>query len=525
MKYINIGNEAFASYRQSEYIDKTGMIAVINKTIGTERRYTCVTRCRRFGKSMAAQTLYAYYDKSCDSRALFADTEIAQDSSFEKYLNKFPVIKLDITDFTTQYKDDERIVQKMQEALKKELSEAYSEISSADFEGDFMSLLETIADATGERFIMIIDEWDAICREFKTESKVMDAYVDWLRRMFKGSNSLRVFAGVYMTGILPIKKYKTESALNNFREYSMVQPQRLAGFFGFTADEVKALCDKHGMDYDEMVKWYDGYQIGSEPSIFNPYSVMEAIAAGECDNYFANTGSYTSVADFIQMDYDGLKDDIICMLGGGRCAVDTTKFQNDLSVIHSKDDVLTVLIHLGYLAYDKASKQCYIPNMEVAGELTNAVENSGWSRVADAVNASNDLLKATLQGDALSVAKGVDAAHDENTSILSYNDENSLSCVLRIAYYSAINEYVLHSELGTGKGFADLVLIPRKHVSKPAIILELKYNQSADSAIEQILRRNYPAKIAEYAGEILLVGINYDKKTKQHTCRIDKVVK
>lgn len=207
MKYINIGNEAFASYRQSEYIDKTGMIAVINKTVGTERWYTCVTRCRRFGKSMAAQTLCAYYDKSCHSRSLFADTEIAQDPSFEKYLNKFPVINLNITDFTTQYKDDESIVQKMQDALKKELGEVYSDIVAEVLEGDFMSMLETIADVTGERFIMIIDEWDAICREFKAESKVMDAYVDWLRRMFKGSNSLRVFAGVYMTGILPIKKY------------------------------------------------------------------------------------------------------------------------------------------------------------------------------------------------------------------------------------------------------------------------------------------------------------------------------
>ena len=524
MKYINIGNEAFASYLKSEYIDKTGIISIINKTLGTERRYTCVTRCRRFGKSMAANTLSAYYDKSCDSKELFANTEIANDPSFEKFINKYPVIKLDITDFTTKYRNKENIVDRIQEELKTELSEVYRSQIPDLFDGDLMDLLISIADATGERFIMIIDEWDAICREFEPESKVMDAYVDWLRRLFKGSNSLRVFAGVYLTGILPIKKYKTESALNNFREYSMVQPQKLAGFYGFTAKEVEGLCEKHGIDFEEMAKWYDGYQIGNEPSIFNPYSVMEAIAAGECDSFFARTGSYSSVAEYIQMDYKGLKDDIIKMLGGGRCSVDTTKFQNDLSIINSKDDVLTVLIHLGYLAYDKNNKQCYIPNMEVAGELTNAVEDSGWSGVVQAVKASSDLLAATLAGDADFVAKGIDAAHDENTSILSYNDENSLACVLRIAYYSAINDYILHSELGTGKGYADLVLIPRKHVNKPAIILELKYNKSVDAAIEQIIKKQYPAKVAEYTGEMLLVGVNYDKKTKVHSCEIKKIV-
>lgn len=533
MKYINIGNEVFTSYLQSEYIDKTGMIAVINKTIGTERRYTCVTRCRRFGKSMAANMLTAYYDKSCDSSTLFANTQIAKDPSFEQYLNKYPVIKLDITDFTTKYRNDETIVCKIQEELKAELQEVYPGIASTPSESDLMDLLIAIADSTGERFIMIIDEWDAICREFEPESKVMDAYVDWLRRMFKGSNSLRVFAGAYLTGILPIKKYKTESALNNFREYSMVQPQKLAEFFGFTASEVQMLCEKHGMDYDEMAKWYDGYKIGNEPSIFNPYSVMEAIASGECDSYFAKTGTYASIADYIQMDYNGLKDDVIKMLGGGRCLVDTTKFQNDLSIINCKDDVLTVLIHLGYLAYDKSQKQCYIPNMEVAGELTNAVEDSGWNGIIHAVKASNDLLAATLAGDEEAVAKGIDAAHDENTSILSYNDENSLACVLRIAYYSAINDYILHSELGMGKGFADLVMIPRKHVNKPAVILELKYSNSVDADIAQIHNKQYPAKISEYmdssnsihAGEIVLVGINYDKKTKQHECKIERIVK
>jgi len=325
-----------------------------------------------------------------------------------------------------------------------------------------------------------------------------------------------------MTGILPIKKYKTESALNNFTEYSMVKPARMAGYFGFTKDETKILAQKHNMDFDELEKWYDGYQIGDQLSIFNPNSVMQALYSGYCESYWASTGAYDAVAQYIRMNFDGLKDDIICLLSGGRVKVNTTKFQNDISIIQGKDDVLTVLIHLGYLSYDRTKSECYVPNMEVAGELANAVEDTGWQHVIKALQQSEQLLLATLDGDEDAVARGIDAAHDENTSILSYNDENSLACVLSIAYYFAKSNYIMHRELATGKGFADIVLIPRKHIDTPAIVLELKYNQDADTAITQIKRKQYPAKIAEYTGDILLVGINYNKQTKSHSCSIER---
>ena len=221
------------------------------------------------------------------------------------------------------------------------------------------------------------------------------------------------------------------------------------------------------------------------------------------------------------MNYEGLKDDIINMLAGGRCAVDPTGFSNDMSVIHSKDDVLTVLIHLGYLSYDWRKDECWIPNREVAGEMVNAVKANNWKHVADALQKSEQLLQATLDGDEEAVARGVEMAHDDNTSILSYNDENSLACVLSIAYYYARNDYVMHRELATGKGFADVVLIPRKNVDSPAVILELKVDKDADAAIDQIHRKQYPAKVQEYADNLLLVGISYDRQTKQHSCRIE----
>ena len=519
--YINVGNEGFRRIRRSEYVDKSGLIDVVNSKLFTEQSFSCVTRCRRFGKSMAAKMLCAYYDYSCDSRSLFTDLEIAKHPSFEEHLNKYPVIYLDITNFTTRDIPRMDIVPTIQREVKEEVCRLYPEAETRP-EDDLMAALIKIAGHYDIRFIMIIDEWDAICREASEEKEAMDKYVNFLRRLFKGSNTAQVFAGVYMTGILPIKKYKTESALNNFMEYSMVEPGNMGQYFGFTKDEVKTLAGKHEMDFDELEKWYDGYQIGDEPSIFNPNSVIQAVTRRRCKSYWASTGAFDAVANYIQMNFEGLKDDVIRMLAGGRVKVKTTKFQNDMSVINSRDDVLTVLIHLGYLSYEWRKKECYIPNYEVAGEMENAVEDTNWTNVIKSLQRSEDLLQATLAGDCETVARGVDAAHDENTSILSYNNENSLACVLSIAYYYARNDYFIHRELASGKGFADLVLIPRKNVSSPAIILELKYDKDADSAIEQIKRKQYPSKVAGYAQNLLLVGINYDKGKKTHECQIEK---
>lgn len=518
--FINIGNMGFQSARNGEYIDKSGLIRVVNNTLNTERRFSCVTRCRRFGKSMAAKMLCAYYDQSCNSRHLFADLEIANDPDFERYLNKYPVIYLDMTAFVSRFKDDS-IVEQVQQKLKEDILKAYPQIEVRESD-DLMETLLAIYAETHQQFFMIIDEWDAICREFATGSSAMDTYVNWLRRMFKEVNAVKVFAAVYMTGILPIKKYKTESALNNFQEYSMVEPRRMSKFFGFTKDEARTLASQHNMPFAELEKWYDGYQIGDEQSMFNPNSVIQAIDAGRCRSFWASTGAFDAVANYINMNYGGLKDDIIQMLAGGRCYVDPTGFQNDMSVITSRDDVLTVLIHLGYLSYDWSKSECYIPNREVAGEMVNAVKANNWTHLSEAIEKSRLLLQATLDGDAEAVARGVDAAHDENTSILSYNDENSLACVLSIAYYYAKNDYIMHRELATGKGFADIVLIPRKNVDLPAMVIELKVNKDADSAIDQIRRKEYPVKVQEYANRLLLVGINYDREAKQHFCRIER---
>ena len=532
--YINKGNSEFRDIVTHEYVDKTSLIPLINATLNSERRYSCVTRSRRFGKSIAAKMLCAYYDKSCDSRELFVGLKAEKEKSFDTYLNKYYVLYLDVTSFTARPEFRTNIVRIIQEKMINEIKNVFPDVKYED-QSDLMDVLSAIHEATGEKFLFIIDEWDAICREFPSRQKmkgdpetvtptIMDEYVMLLRRLFKTQDSDKVFAGAYLTGILPIKRYNTESALNNFREYSMINPGRICSSLGFTHDEVASLCQEYDMDISEMERWYDGYRIGKESHIFNPYSVMRAIDDNRYRSYWTSTGAYDSVITYIQMNFDGLKDDIIRMLSGEHVYVDTTEFLNDMHIIRSKNDVLTVLIHLGYLAYDEDEQECFIPNKEVGDELNNAIKATSWEPLIKTIQNSKALLNATISGNEQAVASAIDLAHDENTSILSYNDENSLACVLSVAYIWAKNEYVIHREYATGKGYADLVMIPRRNVSKPALVIELKFNNSADTAIDQIKRKQYPAKIAEYTGDILLVGINYDKETKLHTCRIERSV-
>ena len=374
--YINIGNEGFKRALNSEYVDKTGLIAEINATLFTEKRFTCVSRCRRFGKSMAAKMIRADYDCSCDSRELFKGLEIEKHPSFEQHLNKYRVINLDINEFVMRYKRKEDIVDRIQKEIINDISDFYSEIPLSEND-DLLLYLFRVAEKTGEKFIMIIDEWDAICREFDSKSKAMKDYVDFLRLMFKSDKGQDVFAGVYMTGILPIKKQGTESSLNNFWEYSMTQPEPLARYFGFTKAEVKMLCEKHNMPFEDLERWYDGYSIGDEPSMFNPSSVMKAIAKRKCQNYWSTTGYFDAITPYIKLNYEGLRENIASLVAGAVCAVDAADFANDPSQIKDKNDVLNYLIHLGYLAYNEQDETSKVPNYEVAGELRRAIKSSG----------------------------------------------------------------------------------------------------------------------------------------------------
>lgn len=520
--YLNIGNAGFQSIRKGLYVDKTGLISFVNSTLGTKDKLTCVSRPRRFGKSFATQMLCAYYDKSCDSRELFSDLEIAADPDYETFLNKYDVIYLDITWFISTEKNVKNTVSYLQEQLIEEL---YSIYPSVEKESSLPVMLARIAEMTGHRFIIIIDEWDALFREAKDDTDLQKEYLQLLRGLFKSSLTDKMIEAAYMTGILPIKKYGTQSALTDFREYTMLQPKKLAEYVGFTEDEVKNLCLQYDINFEDTKRWYDGYSFSKMKSVYSPNSVVQAINNEEFGDYWTETETYESLKFYIGLNEDGLKDAIISMLSGNRCRINTRTFQNDISNIKSKDDVLTLLVHLGYLAYDSIRKEVHIPNQEVADEFKNAVEYSEWEGISAALQASEDLLEATLRGDAEMVEKEIDAIHSANVSILAYNNENALSCVITLAYYSAQKYYTLIRELPTGKGFADIVFLPGKYTDKPAMIVELKWDQSAQGAIKQIKEKNYSGILDEYAGNLLLVGINYNKRDKKHECVIEKYCK
>ena len=288
------------------------------------------------------------------------------------------------------------------------------------------------------------------------------------------------------------------------------------------AAEVKKLCRQYNMDFEETQRWYDGYSFSRAKSIYSPNSVVQAIKNEEFGDYWTETETYESLKFYISLNEDGLKDAVISMLGGERCRINTRTFQNDMSNIKSKDDVLTLLVHLGYLAYDSDRNEVYIPNQEVADEFKSAVEYSGWQGVSTALRKSEELLDATLQENAQEVADRIDEIHLANTSVLAYNNENALSCVITIAYYVAQKDYIMIREMPSGKGFADIAFLPRKHVDKPAMLIELKWDKSAQGAISQIREKNYAGVLDEYRGNLLLVGINYNKKDKKHECIIER---
>ena len=521
-RFLKKGNDGFRAVRNGGFVDKSRLIEVVNATLNTDRQFTCVSRARRFGKSTGAEMLYAYYDQWNASEDLFTDLHVYQSASFKRHFRHYPVLYIDMTDFVTRYKSND-LIQHIQSDIITELKELFPDVKYRD-DSDLAGVLHDIRSQLPyqEKFIMIIDEWDAILRDDKDESGIADKYINLLRGLFKSTNAMSTFAGVYMTGILPIKKYDTQSALNNFHEYSVVQPGPMADCFGFTSEEVRNLCATHQMDYDMFAEWYDGYQFGGNKKMFNPTSVMAALYNQYCDSYWANTGAYDTVATYIRMNFDGLKDGVIRLLTGESCSVDTASFQNDLHVVRSKDDVLTLLIHLGYLSYDRESRTCRIPNREVATEFKNAILDTGWDIIANAIKQSERLLNDTLAGHSDVVATAIDVIHSDNTSVLQYNDENSLACVLTIAYYTARKDYTIVREMPTGKGFADIVLLPRPTRNLPAVVLELKYDHSAETAITQIHDQRYPDVLRDYAGDVVLVGINYDKKSKQHDCKIEQ---
>ena len=521
-RYLNVTNKGFReSLRSRIYVDKTEIIAFLNRLIDTEQKYICVSRPRRFGKSMTVKMLSAYYNSGSDSKDLFCNLKISKYGSYQEHRNKYDVIWINMQEFMGNYPNVDGMIDHLNKSICRELQKKYEAVEYTMPD----SLADTMYDiflSTEKPFIILIDEWDSIFRERKGDIEEQKKYLDFLRGLMKDKPYIGL---AYMTGILPIKKYGTHSALNMFDEYSMTDPRELAEFVGFTAEEVIALCDEYNMEYEETKYWYNGYSFPEAEEVYSPKSLISAMTTRRYSDYWNQTETFEALSVYIQMNYDGLKDKVVEMIAGAHVKINIGSFTNDMTTFHTSDDILTLLIHLGYLAYDLKNREVYIPNKEIEMEFLNSVNAIGWNEVVIAIEDSEKLLRNLWNGDEKAVAAGIEKVHQENSSILQYNDENALSYVINLSLYAAQEYYMIFRELPAGRGYADIVYLPRKKFAdKPAMIIELKWNKDAESAVSQIYKKCYPAGLKGYQGEVLIVGINYDKDTKVHDCKIETII-
>ena len=539
--YLNKGFSDFEFSLNSEiYIDKSEVISLLNRFVNTRQRYICISRPRRFGKSFTAEMLSAYYSKGVDSSFLFDNLSISKSDSYKKHLNKYNTIFIDMQQFLSNAdKDVSKMLSNLESEIKNELRTLYPEQEISE-ERKLNQILSDIyskeTDSLGKSngFVFIIDEWDCIMREKQTDTDGIKLYLDYLRALFKDRSYVSL---AYMTGILPIKKYGTHSALNMFREFSMTEPGEYAPFVGFTEEDVRELCCQFKADFYSMKKWYDGYIFDNDLHLYNPNSVVESLLRKKFLSYWSQTETFESLSRYIDLNMSGLRDDIVSLIAGNEIAVNSATFHNDMTTFNNKDDVLTLLIHLGYLAINPESNlkgvdndkvfAVHIPNDEIRKEFKNITkDNQNYPGIYSLIDQSLDLLENIWTMNNEKVAQAFDLAHQDHTSILKYNDENSLSCVISLALYlGTVDTYTVHREFPAGKGFADMVYLPKQGTDKPALLVELKYDQNAETAIDQIKKKNYGRIFRDYTGDVLLVGINYDKDTKEHQCNIEKMKK
>ena len=520
-RFLNPGNGGFKRIIGAEvYVDKTGILGFLNKWIDTDARYVCVSRARRFGKTVAARTIEAYYDNSCDSHGLFEPYAVAQTPLYETHINKYEVIGIDVLTFLQRGENPKTFIDRIVVAVLSDVREKWPNINHLN-EMTLANALATVHEQTGARFIFVIDEWDAVFRQYPNDEALQKDWILFLRDLFMQKVMDEVIALAYITGILPVKKYKTQSPLNQFREYTMLRPLALEPFVGFLPSEVDALCEKFGMDRAEAAEWYDGYMFAHEHHIYNPNSLAQAMTYREYGSYWTQTDSFESLLDYINADLDGVYDDVMCLIGGGRVDVNTGTYDNSFTVPKNKNQCFTLLTHIGYLAYDEEVSQVFIPNEEVRMAFRNALEECSWPDAIKPYQRSRRFIQSILADDNDTVARMVEETHQNMTSVLMYNNENALSCVISVLCFYAENQYKVIREFPTGKGFADIVLLPKKRINGPVMVIELKFKQEVKAAIDQIHENHYPDSLKDFYGEVILVGISYNKK-KAHDCVIER---
>lgn len=524
---LNAGNSTFKRGLKADYVDKSMFIAYVNSFVDSEEFCLCVSRGRRFGKSLTAKMLNAYYSKGADSKSIFDNLEISKDPSYLENLNKYDVMYFDMQAYGKKDEDGSYFLNNLNQAVIESLKKSYpSELKDQDFScmEDAISFAYEVLDS---KFIVIIDEWDFVFRNYPNNQKLQEDYIDLLSSLFKETQMSDCFSLVYMTGILPIKRYSDQSKLNNFFELSMLYTAGMGKYFGFTPSEVQALCQKHNIDFEKTKYWYDGYRLDGE-DIYNPQAIKYLIKNhGIFQDFWTKTASMDAVYDCIGRNFDGVKESIIDLVAGN--SLTNVNFNNphlDPNNFCKRDDVLIYMIYLCYLAYDKQTHSVYVPNNEVRENLRESLDELKWPLYEETLKISDELLQATLDKDCDKVASIIASIHNKYSSFIDYATESSIKHATLLGYLSALKTYDEPKlEAKGGLGYADVVFTPNpaKGIGKPALIIEFKKDKSAEVALKQIIDKGYIDAVKGTSKKALLIGVSFDSKTKEHSCVINEI--
>lgn len=499
------------------YVDKTKMISIFNNIMDEyEHRYVCVTRPRRFGKSLNALMLASYYTKNLDMHETFEPLNIHNCKSYENHLNKHNVIYISFNTKNVQFKTYEEYRDYFIEGLIEDMQELCPEVNPKD---PLSTIFDEVYTKLDTKFIFIIDEWDYIFNNDMYTKDDRKNFLEFLEGLLKDRAYVQL---AYMTGILPIAKYSSGSSLNMFMEYDALGDSLYGDYFGFLEEEVEELCKKQtAVSMDELREWYDGYYTDDGKHIYNPRSVVYALTNGKCKSYWTNTGKMNELAEYINIEVDGLKQAVLDMLAGNPIETVLNGYDAESrDIINSDNLALSAMTILGFLSY--YDYQLKIPNRELMMEFREMVAISNGSAFKDIIKNSEHILQATLDKDEEKLAELIEETHNIYDSYFEYGTENALSCVITVAYLSARKKYVIKREDVGALGRADFSFYPLRS-NNTAFIIELKKDKKPEEAIQQIKERKYFIPFKNYTGTKLLVGIAYDTNTKKHSVKIEEL--
>lgn len=513
------------------FVDKTLLLEELIPLLCQEQRFVCITRPRRFGKTVMANMIGAFFQKGADSCDIFDNLLIAGKEDYKNHLNRHNVIFIDFSEMPENCSSYSQYISRILSGLKQDLSNAFPELD-IDKEKSVWDILTAVFEKNGQKFIFIMDEWDAVFHmSFITEDNRKE-YLQFLKLLLKSKSYVEL---AYITGILPIAKYSSGSELNMFQEYDMATKIRYSEYFGFLDSEIDMLYERYTKNTvnpritrQELKEWYDGYHTASGERLYNPRSVVCALSDGQLASYWTSSGPYDEIFYYIRNDLEHIRDDLALMVCGESVDARIGEFAAFSMNLKTKNQIYSAMVVYGLLTYDDG--RVLIPNRELMlkyDELLQTEDSLGY--VYRLAARSEQMLKATFAGDTDTMAEVLEYVHDTEIPVLSYNHETELAAVVNLVYLAARDRYRVEREDKAGKGFVDFIFYPLRR-NDPCMILELKVDHTPEEAIHQIKEKKYISRFSgklgelpQYTGRILAVGIGYKKKTKQHLCAVEEL--